>query len=351
MIRTVVVGHGLAGRAFHCPLVRRQPGLSLHGVVARDSKVREEAVAQWGGIRGYGELGEALEDPDVQLVVIATPHDSHAELTIRALEAGRDCVVDKVMALTTEEADRMIAARDRSGRMLSVFHNRRWDWDFATVRQVIQSGQIGRPLLIESSVCRSAAPRTWRGSTAAAGTILHDWGAHLVDQAFQLGLGPCRRLAAWLTPGPWEGVDSGGHGRIVLEFDEVLFQVETSRICRIDRPRWWIVGDSGGFVKFGVDPQEDALRAGDIDAAKEPSAHEGILRREREGSSGEVEETRVPTVHAHWDEFYRNIAEHLAGRAPLAVTAEQAREVVRLLEAAGRSSREHALVDGPWGVV
>ncbi len=348
MIRTVVVGHGLAGRAFHCPLVRRQPGLALHGVVARDPKVREEAVAMWGGIRGYAELGEALEDPDVQLVVIATPHDSHAELTVRALEAGRDCVVDKVMALTIEEADRMIAARDQSGRMLSVFHNRRWDWDFATVRQVIESGQIGRPLLIESSVCRSATPRTWRGSAAAAGTILHDWGAHLVDQAFQLGLGPCRRLGAWLTPGPWEGVDSGGHGRIVLEFDNVLFQVETSRICRIDRPRWWIVGDAGGFVKFGVDPQEDALRAGNIDAAKEPSAHEGILRRE--GAPGEVEETRVPTVHAHWDEFYRNIAEHLAGRAPLAVTAEQARDVVRLLEAAGRSSREHALIDGPWGV-
>lgn len=347
MIRTVVVGHGLAGRAFHCPLVRRQPGLTLHGVVARDPKVREEAVSTWGGIRGYAELGEALEDPDVQLVVIATPHDSHAELTVRTLEAGKDCVVDKVMALTTEEADRMIAARDRSGRMLSVFHNRRWDWDFATVRHVIESGQIGRPLLIESSVCRSATPRTWRGSAAAAGTILHDWGAHLVDQAFQLGLGPCRRLGAWLTPGPWEGVDSGGHGRIVLEFDDVLFQVETSRICRIDRPRWWIVGDAGGFVKFGVDPQEDALRAGDIDAAKEPSAHEGILRRE--GASGEVEETTVPTVRAHWDEFYHNIVEHLAGRAPLAVTAEQAREVVRLLEAAGRSSREHALVEGPWG--
>ncbi|MHB1559578.1 MAG: Gfo/Idh/MocA family oxidoreductase [Isosphaeraceae bacterium] len=347
MIRTVVVGHGLAGRAFHCPLVRRQPGLTLHGVVARDPKVREEAVSMWGGIRGYAELGEALEDPDVQLVVIATPHDSHAELTVRTLEAGRDCVVDKVMALTTEEADRMIAARDRSGRMLSVFHNRRWDWDFATVRQVIESGQIGRPLLIESSVCRSATPRTWRGSAAAAGTILHDWGAHLVDQAFQLRLGPCRRLGAWLTPGPWEGVDSGGHGRIVLEFDDVLFQVETSRICRIDRPRWWIVGDAGGFVKFGVDPQEDALRAGDIDAAREPSAHEGILRCE--GASGEVEETTVPTVRAHWDEYYHNIAEHLAGRAPLAVTAEQAREVVRLLEAAGRSSREHALVEGPWG--
>jgi scyllo-inositol 2-dehydrogenase (NADP+) len=348
MISTVVVGHGLAGRSFHCPLIRRQPGLRLHGIVARDPRVRAEAVALWGdGVRGYAGLDEALADPSVELVVIATPHDSHAELAVRALEASRHCVVDKVMALSSEECDRMIAARDRSGKMLSVFHNRRWDWDFATVRDVLARGAIGRPLLFESAVCRFAAPRGWRGSEATAGTILHDWGAHLIDQALQLGLGPCRRLAAWLQPAPWEGVDSGGHGRIVLEFDEALFQVETSRVCRIDRPRWWIVGTDGGFAKFGVDPQEDALRAGDIDAASEPPQHQGILRRSGEG--GEVVEERVESVRAHWDSYYRNIAEHLAGRAPLTVTAEQAREVVRVLEAAVRSSREHVVLPGPWG--
>jgi scyllo-inositol 2-dehydrogenase (NADP+) len=348
MIRTVVVGHGLAGRSFHCPLVRRQPGLRLHGIVARDPKVREEAVALWGdGVRGYAGLDEALDDPAVELVVIATPHDSHAELVERTLLASKHCVVDKVMALTTEECDRMIAARDRSGRMLSVFHNRRWDWDFATVKDILARGRIGRPLLFESAVCRFAAPRGWRGSAASAGTILHDWGAHLVDQALQFGLGPCRRLSAWLSPSPWEGVDSGGHGRIALEFDDVLFQVETSRVCRIDRPRWWIVGTEGGFVKFGIDPQEDALRAGDIDAAAEPAQHDGILRRSEAG--GAVVETRLPTIRAHWDEYYRNIAEHLAGRAPLAVTAEQAREVVRVLDAAALSSREHAVIPGPWG--
>ncbi len=348
MIPTVVVGHGLAGRSFHAPLVRRQPGLKLHGIVARDPQVRAEALALWGeSIRGYASLGEALDDPAVELVVIATPHDSHAELAERVLLASRHCVVDKVMALTSAECDRMIAARDRSGRMLSVFHNRRWDWDFATLRQVIADGLIGKPILFESTVCRFAAPRGWRRDAGSAGTILHDWGAHLVDQALQMGLGPCRRLSAWMAPAPWEGVDSGGHGRIVLEFDEVLFQVETSRICRIDRPRWWVVGSDGGFVKMGIDPQEEALRAGNIDAAAEPTQYEGILRRD--DGSGRIVESRVPTVRAHWDGYYRNIAEHLAGREPLSVTAEQAREVVRVLEAALASSRDHAVVPGPWG--
>ena len=98
----------------------------IRGVVARDPKVRAEAIAALD-VRGYAEIGEALDDPGVRLVVIATPHDSHADLTLRALEAGKDCVVDKVMALSAAEADRMIAARDATGRMLSVFHNRRWD--------------------------------------------------------------------------------------------------------------------------------------------------------------------------------------------------------------------------------
>jgi scyllo-inositol 2-dehydrogenase (NADP+) len=348
MIRTVVVGHGLAGRAFHCPLIRRQPGLYLHGIVARDAGVRSQALAQWGhGVRSYSELGAALADPAVELIVIATPHDSHADLAVRALYAGKHCVVDKIMALTTADADRMIAARDRSGCMLSVFHNRRWDWDYLTIKDLLEKGVIGRPILFESSVCRYSAPRSWRGRSDAAGTILHDWGAHLVDQALQLGLGPCRRVTAWLTPAPWENVDSSGHGRIMLEFDDVLFQVESSRVCRIDRPRWWIIGTEGGFVKYGIDPQEDALRAGDIDEAAEAPQHEAMVRRA--GSDGQTIETPIPTVRGHWDTYYRNVAEYLQGISPLAVTAEQGREVVRLLDAAAQSARSHTIVAGTWG--
>jgi scyllo-inositol 2-dehydrogenase (NADP+) len=132
-----------------------------------------------------------------------------------------------------------------------------------------------------------------------------------------------------------------------MEFDHTIFQAETSRVCRIDRPRWWIVGTDGGFVKSGIDPQEDALRAGNIDQATEPDDHRGILRVS--GADGEIVETRVPSLRAHWDSYYRNIADHLVHKHPLAVTAEQAREVVRVLEAAVRSSRDHALIEGPWG--
>jgi scyllo-inositol 2-dehydrogenase (NADP+) len=347
MISVAIVGHGLAGRSIHAPLVRRQSRMRLRGLVVRDPGARAEAVALWGGdVIGYASLEEVLVDPAVDLVVLATPHDTHAEMTVRTMAAGKACVVEKVMALSAAEADRMIGARDRSGRMLSVFHNRRWDWDFLTVRSVIDSGRVGVPRLIESSVCRYAPSRAWRGRAAEAGTILHDWGAHLVDQALSLGLGPCRRVSAWIAPAPWPGVDTGGHGRIFLEFDGAGFLAETGRLCTLDRPRWWVVGSEGGLVKYGLDPQELALRAGDLDGATEPPGDAARLRSVREGA---VSEKVVPTVRGSWDAYYDNIADHLLDGAPLAVTAEQAREVVRVLDAATESARDGRTIAGPFG--
>ena len=207
-------------------------------------------------------------------------------------------------------------------------------------------GDLGRPLLFESGESAGMLRHEVGGAReAAAGTILHDWGAHLVDQALQLGLGPCRRVSAWVTPAPWEGVDSGAHGRIVLEFDGVLFQVESSRICRLDRPRWWIVGTEGGFIKHGIDPQEDALRRGDIDSAVEPAAPIRACCA-RASNDGTVSDSPVATVRGHWDSYFANIARAIEGREKLAVTAEQAREVVRVLETAVQSSREHRIIEG-----
>jgi scyllo-inositol 2-dehydrogenase (NADP+) len=343
MIRTVIVGYGMAGKSFHAPLIRRQGRLEIRGFVARDPGRRAEAIEAWGGL-GYSSLEEALGDPEIDLVVLATPHDLHAEQVVRTLGAGKHCVVDKVMALTVAEADAMIAARDRSGRMLSVFHNRRWDWDFSTLKGVLASGRLGRPFLVESSVCRYAPPRTWRGRAAEAGTILHDWGAHLVDQALHLGLGRFQRLRAYLTPAPWPGVDIGGHGRIILEGAETLVQLETSRICRLERPRWSVLGPDAGLVKYGLDPQEMALREGTLDAATEPAEHRARLHE----ASGE---TSVESVRSSWDAYYANIAAHLIDGEPLAVTAEHGREVVRVLDAAVLSAAENRPVDGPWGWV
>lgn len=344
-LAVAIVGHGLAGRSIHAPLIRRQPGMSIRGIVARDPAVRAEAGRLWGAI-GYGRIEEALADPLVELIVIATPHDTHTDLAVQALEAGKHCVVDKVMALSTSEADRMIRARDTSGRMLSVFHNRRWDWDYLTVRSVLAEGLLGRPFLFESAVCRWSSPRTWRGRSAEAGTVLHDWGAHLIDQALQLGLGACRRVNAWISPAPWAGVDSGGHGRITLEFDDgIVFQIDCSRACPLDRPRWFVLGAAAALEQRGIDPQEQALRSGDLDAADQPPDHQARIRA---GGAPSDDDRFIPSVRGSWDSYYANIVDHLEGRAPLLVSAEQAREVVRVLDAAVESAHHRRPVEGHW---
>ena len=131
-------------------------------------------------MRGYSDLDDALADPAVELIVIATPHDSHADLAVRALDAGKHCVVDKVMALTTADADRMIAARDRSGCMLSVFHNRRWDWDFLTVKDTARKGrdrpadslrELGLPACAAARAGAAVPMRPGRSCTTGA----HTW--------------------------------------------------------------------------------------------------------------------------------------------------------------------------------
>lgn len=346
MIQTAVVGYGLAARSFHLPLIVKQPGLTLQGIVARNPKFQSEAEQSWN-VRAFADIDEVLADSGVQLVVIATPHNTHADLVVRTLEAGKDCVVDKVMALSTAEADRMIAARNRSGRMLSVFHNRRWDWDYSTIKDLLAQGLIGRPVLMESSVCRYSAPRGWRGSMESAGSILHDWGAHLIDQALQLGFGPCRCVTARILPGPWPGADSGGYGFVLMEFDGLIFQIETSRISRIEKPRWYAVGTVGTYLKYGLDPQEAALRAGGDARPQELERDWGLLRRVK--AHGDVVDARVPSLRTSWDRYYSNICDHLNQGTPLAVTAEAGREVVRVLDAAMKSARQHSVVHGPWG--
>ncbi len=297
---------------------------------------------------GYAELDEALADPEVQFVVIATPHDTHAELAVRALDSGRHCVVDKVMALTTADADRMIAARDRSGCMLSVFHNRRWDWDYLTVKEALSQGILGRPLLDrELGLPPRSAPELARSGPVRR----HD---------------PARLGRASRRPGPSarSGPVPPAHrlalARSLGKRRQRRPRADRARVRRRpfpdriepdlpDRPPPLVDRrHRGGFVKYGIDPQEDALRAGDIDRAAEPPEFEGILRRaDSAGQTVEIPLADRPGPLGQLTTQYRRCTSKAS--SPLAVTAEQAREVVRLLEAATRSARDHMTVTGPWG--
>ena len=185
-----VVGYGYAGRCFHSYLVRlAEPGLSLKGVVSSRAEAREAIAA--AGLRAWERFEEVLADDEVELVVLATPNDLHAPQAIAALEAGKHVVTDKPMSLDGAEADAMIAASRRSGRLLSVFQNRRWDGDY-----LLAEGALGDLVYAQLAWGQYGAPRSWRGRAASGGGKFVDLGAHMIDQALQLAPGPLRRVYA-----------------------------------------------------------------------------------------------------------------------------------------------------------
>ena len=332
-----IVGYGLAGRVMHANLIRRVPGLAIRAVVSTDPTRRAAATAD-GVPRLYDSFDALLRDDEVELVVVATTHDTHASLAVRALRAGKHVVVDKPMAVTLAEADAMVDAAAAAGRMLSVFHNRRWDWDYLTVRRVIDEGLIGRPYLFETAVVGYRAPRgTWRDEPTTMGSLVHDWGAHLVDHALLLVGKPVERVGCRiLRPRPRPAV--GNYARIDLTFaDGPLYTIEVGNLGRPGKPRWYVLGDEGGIVKQGLDPQERALRAtGSVDDAVElPEERTRVTT----AVAGQPAEIVLEAVRGSWVEYYRNVWAHLNEGAPLAVTAEQAREVIRVLDAAVRSDR------------
>jgi scyllo-inositol 2-dehydrogenase (NADP+) len=342
MIGVGIVGYGYAGRVFHTYLVGRASGLALRAVAARDAGRREQAAREHE-IATYATLDEMVDDRDVDLVVLATPHDTHAELAIRALAAGKHVVVDKPMAITLAEADRMVEAARRADRMLSVFHNRRWDWDYLTVKQVLSSGLIGKPFLFETTVLNYRAPRSsWRSSAAAMGSLVHDWGAHLVDHALRLVESPVERVYCRIVrPRPLPEI--GNYARLDLTFkDGTLYSVETGNLVRAPKPRWYVVGDEGALIKHGLDPQERAfLRTGNPDDAAELPEEKARVTTMVAGQPAEI---TVDSVHGSWTGYYANVSAHLNEGAPLEVTPEQAREVIRVLDAAVRSAGSDEVV-------
>ncbi|HEY3083418.1 MAG TPA: Gfo/Idh/MocA family oxidoreductase [Chloroflexota bacterium] len=343
MIGVGIVGYGYAGRTFHSYLVRRAPGLELRAIATRDAERRARAAQEQPGATTYPTLEELLGDRRIDLVVLATPHDTHCQLALQSLRAGKHVVVDKPMAITLDEADRMVEAAGEAGRVLSVFHNRRWDWDFLTVRKVVEDGLIGRPYLFESTVLSYREPRrTWRAAPETMGSLVHDWGAHLVDHALRLVPSRVERVRCRIArPRPEPAV--GNFARIDLDFaDGTLYGIEVGNLARPEKPRWYVLGETGGLVKHGLDPQERAFRAtGNPDDAAELPQERARVRTLVAGQPAEI---TLESVRGSWTGYYANLSAHLNEGTPLEVTAGQAREVIAILDAAVRSSRDGSVV-------
>lgn len=339
--RAVVVGYGFAGRDFHSYLIGITPGLTLHGIFVQNEERRARAARDRPDARLYDTYENVLADSDVDLVVLATPSATHADLAVQALNAGKHVVTDKVMCLSLDDCDRMIGAARQNDALLSVFQNRRWDGDFLTLRALMADGTLGEVRWVEMAWQGMGAWGGWRGKAEMGGGRFWDLGAHLVDQMCLLFPQAIESVYCRMHH-DYPGSDIDSESLIVVTFANGCTGVcDLSGMTAISKPRFLAHGSKATFAKYGLDPQERAMIAGDIDAAREDPANSGRVKE------GKGEERVVATLPGRWRTFYENIADALGGRSESLVTLPSVRRAMSVLDAAKRSAQTGQVVHLP----
>jgi len=343
-LRVGLLGYGLAGRVFHAPLITTTPGMRLTAVVTGDPGRRAQAASDHPGISVCDDIDQVLAG-GVDIVVVATPNRSHVPLALRAIGAGAAVVVDKPFAPTAEEGRRVVAAAAEAGVPLAVFHNRRWDSDFLTVRHLVDTGALGRVLRLESRYerWRPAVREVWResGDRQDAGGLLFDLGSHLIDQAVWL-LGPVSRVYAEVDARrPGAGVDDDVFVALT-HVDGARSHLWASSVAAQLGPRLRVLGDRSAFTIFGLDGQEQALK----DGLRPGAAGWGQEPPEAWGRSGIGEGTTVvPAVPGRYEVFYRQVVDAVRDGGPMPVDPASAVRVLELIEAAALSAAEGRVVE------
>lgn len=324
-IKTSVIGYGFAGKSFHSYLVTLVPELELHSIASRDPATRERIVTE-RGCNAVESINDVCADPDVDLVILATPTAVHADQAFAALNAGKHVVVDKPLTLTMAETDRMIAAANANNRILSVFQNRRFDGDYLTCRDVISNGSIGEVRWLEMAWQGFGPVNGWRSDAAQGGGRYWDLGAHLVDQALQFFPEAVASVYARRSF-DYANSDTDSEATIIITFESGRTAVcDLSGNTAYSKPRFCIHGSTGTFVKYGVDPQELAMIAGAIDGGMEQPESYGKIY-----TNSSI--TPVKTQPGRWRNYYENIAAAINGTAPLAVSMDSVRKAMEVLTA------------------
>lgn len=333
MIRTGLIGFGLGGTAFHAPLVSAVDGLELVAIATS----KADAVAAAYPQAAVTTPEALIADPQIALVIVSTPNDTHFRLARAALEAGKHVVIDKPFASTAEQAEQLIALAAERQRLVIPFHNRRWDSDFLTVRKLLDGGRLGEVMLFEAhwDRFRPELSQPWKESRAAGSGQLADLGPHMIDQALLL-FGAPEALSADIEV-QRTGTEVDDYFHLTLHYGARRVVLASSRLIAAPRPRFAIHGRAGSFVKYGLDPQEAAVRSGgrvtDPAHGFEDASIHGTL------TLGDGTRETIVSERGDYRRFYAGVAEAIAGGGPPPVDPADALLGLQLIERAQASSR------------
>lgn len=337
-IRTGVVGFGLGGRIFHAPFIQATDGLELTAILAR--KHAADAEQAFPEVSVVQDMHALLTRPDLSLVVITTPPATHFDLARQALEAGKHVVIDKPFTASSHQARQLIELAHDRKLVLSAYQNRRWDGDFLTLKKLLEDSTLGRIVCLESRFERyqpGLRSKPWQEKNLPGNGLVHDLGAHLADQALTL-FGTPQTVTGDIRYDRDQTAVNDGFA-IHLHYPRLRVSLYGSLLASAPGARFAVHGTSGSYVKYGLDPQEPALRSGTtLGGAGWGEEQESAWGKLTAIENGKTVERPVPTIPGDYRNYYENVRDAIFGIAPLAVSGEQGWRVVRLLELAIESS-------------
>lgn len=337
IINAALCSFGMSGKVFHAPFLEAHPGFHLYAVWERSSKTAKDF---YPGIISYSTYADLLRDPNVGLVVVNTPNYTHFDFARQALLAGKAVVVEKPFTITFGEATELAALAEKLNAKLAVYHNRRWDSDFKTVKGVLESGLLGNVVEVELHFDRFRPGLSSKFHKEAPGPgngVLYDLGPHLIDAALQLFGMPESVFADLRIVRPTSQVID--FMDILLYYPDKRVRLKSSFLVKEPLPAFILHGRSGSFLKHRADVQEEDLQAGKkpgtANWGREPEEAAGILHFVQ---NGENIRRKVPTEKGSYMEFYNQLYEALTNNSPLPVTAKEAVSVIQIIEAAIQSN-------------
>lgn len=343
-INTALCSFGMSGWVFHGPFIDVHPDFNLYAVFERTKNLAEE---KYPNIKTFRSLEDMLKDDNIDLVIVNTPNITHYQYTKKCLEAGKHVVVEKPFTVTSKEAEELIALAKKQDVKLSVFHNRRWDSDYLTVKKVIEKDVLGDIVEAELHYDRfdpELSYKTHKETPTEGVGSLYDLGSHIIDQALQL-FGMPKSVFASLDAFR-DNSEVGDYFDVKLYYDTKYVTLKSSYFVREPLPAYSIHGTKGSFVKSKADIQEielqKHLKPNSANWGIEPESESGILNILK---NGEFNKSFATTEQGNYMRYYEGISDAILNNKPLPVTAEDATDVIRVIEAAMRSNQERRVVD------
>ncbi|SJZ82072.1 putative dehydrogenase [Vibrio cincinnatiensis] len=344
-IKTAVIGYGYSAKTFHLPFIQALPELELCAI---SSSQRAAVETDWAQAQWYDNAETLLDESQAELVIITAPNDVHFPLAKRALEKGKHVIVEKPFVTRMEEGKALITLAQEKGLVLSVFHNRRWDGDFLTVKKLIEAGSLGEVRLFESHFdrYRPEIRQRWREQAQEGGGILFDLAPHLLDQALVLfGLpqaihAQCRMMRP--------GATTIDYYNLILHYPNHLVHLHSNLYSPEPNLRYKILGTLAKYEKMGLDPQEAQLKKGVEPIGDQWASEDPTLYGQQYSESGAQ---TIATECGGYQHYFKGVADAIRLGSENPVPAEQALQNIALIELALESSQtgktlnvEHDLV-------